>query len=67
MPITRKILSTTPADMFLSMTVPTLRTTAMRLPRATAGLVRPVRMYHEKVLDHYNNPRNVSARVPGYC
>ncbi|WFD20722.1 iron-binding protein [Malassezia caprae] len=35
----------------------------MRLPRTATGLLRPVRMYHEKVLDHYNNPRNVGSFV----
>lgn len=28
---------------------------------AMAATPRQVRMYHEKVLDHYNNPRNVST------
>lgn len=29
---------------------------------ALAAAPRHARMYHEKVLDHYNNPRNV--RIP---
>lgn len=36
-----------------------------RMMRATGAAMvaapRQVRMYHEKVLDHYNNPRNVRA------
>ena len=27
----------------------------------SSGMVRPVRMYHEKVIDHYETPRNVGS------
>merc|ERR1712130_479833 len=36
----------------------------MGLRASTAAMVaapRQIRMYHEKVLDHYNNPRNVGS------
>lgn len=40
-----------------------LRTTVARVPRTLLATAQPVRMYHEKVLDHYNNPRNVCMPV----
>lgn len=38
---------------------PTLRSTAR--PTMVNALRVPARMYHEKVIDHYNNPRNVGS------
>lgn len=33
----------------------------MAASRVARPMVQPVRAYHEKVLDHYNNPRNVGS------
>ncbi|WVR05446.1 iron sulfur cluster assembly protein 1, mitochondrial [Kwoniella sp. DSM 27419] len=40
---------------------PALRAVAMARPTVGAAVARPMakRMYHEKVIDHYENPRNV--------
>lgn len=53
----------------LPRTVASLSTSAIRpsLTHTTASLARPAaiqsqrRNYHEKVLDHYSNPRNVGS------
>ena len=40
-----------------------LRTTTSRLARSvrTTSLITPLRRYHEKVIDHYERPRNVGS------
>ncbi|KOS13387.1 cluster assembly scaffold [Malassezia pachydermatis] len=45
----------------LGLTVSAMRVNASRMPRMAMAAARPMRMYHEKVLDHYNNPRNVGS------
>ena len=51
--------------MISGLTTSILRTGIARMPRAMVAASRPVRMYHEKVLDHYNNPRNVGSFAKG--
>lgn len=51
--------------MISGLTTSVLRTSIARMPRAMLAASRPVRMYHEKVLDHYNNPRNVGSFAKG--
>ncbi|EQC38268.1 iron-sulfur cluster assembly enzyme ISCU, mitochondrial [Saprolegnia diclina VS20] len=45
----------------MMMTMRSTMTKALRLPTRTLGAAGPVRMYHENIIDHYENPRNVGA------
>ncbi|WFD31849.1 iron-binding protein [Malassezia sp. CBS 17886] len=49
--------------MMRAVTTSALRGAALRTPSASIARATPllVRQYHDKVLDHYNNPRNVGS------
>lgn len=58
----KRVIATAPAQ--ASSALRTAATSAARpqfVARATAPIVSAKRSYHEKVLDHYNNPRNVGS------
>lgn len=58
----KRVLSTAPAQAARALQSSARPTTTSFTRTITPAIAQPVRRsYHEKVLDHYNNPRNVGS------